>query len=127
MTSPRTAELPSPLRTARVLMCVVAALSALWALAVLVGYGATAENLGVAMVTLLPGAASLALALRMSRGGNRTRIAIIVLEVLWILLAFGRIGQGDGSGLIGVIVPAVVLYLVTRPQSRDFFAPRGYF
>ncbi|MEU8122740.1 hypothetical protein AB0C21_28855 [Spirillospora sp. NPDC049024] len=125
----RSALLPTSLRAARVLMFVVAGLSVVWSLAFLVGYGWTAENFGAVLLQLVPGGFSFFLALRLATGRKRIRNGVVALEIVWILIALGRLGQGDATGVLGLLIPAAVLVLVTRQTARDHFASKdsGYF
>ncbi|TDD79607.1 hypothetical protein E1293_22950 [Actinomadura darangshiensis] len=121
----RSVLLPSSLRGARVLMFVVAGLSVVWSLAFLVGYGWTAENFGAVLLQLIPGGLSLFLALRLATGRRRVRTGVVALEIVWMLIALGRLGQGDATGVLGLLIPAVILILVTRRTARDHFASKG--
>ncbi|GLW62206.1 hypothetical protein Arub01_04500 [Actinomadura rubrobrunea] len=123
----RVAQMPAALTTARVLMFMVAGLSALWVVAFLVGYGVTSENVGAAMVQLLPGAFSFALAVKIRPERPRIRLWINILEVVWVLIAFGRIGQGDVTGVLGLILPGIILVLVNTRAARSYFVPGRYF
>ncbi|WUH97432.1 hypothetical protein OHR68_28405 [Spirillospora sp. NBC_00431] len=125
MTATRTTPLPSSLRAARVLMFVVAGLSVVWSLTFLAGYGWTAENFGVVLFQLVPGGLSLFLALRIAHGSRRVRTGVVALEIAWILIALGRLGQGDATGVLGLLIPAVILILVTRQTARTHFKPKG--
>lgn len=121
----RSAPLPSSLRAARVLLYVVAGLSVVWSLAFLVGYGWTAENFGAVLLQLVPGGFSLFLALRLATGQKRVQIGVVALEIVWILLALGRLGQGDATGVLSLLIPAIILILVTRRTARDHFEAKG--
>jgi hypothetical protein len=121
MSSEPLAAIPQSVTAVRALMYVVAALAGLVAVAFLVGYGATAYNLGVAIWQAIPGVASLILASKIRGGTKGVRRGIIILQVFWILFALGRLGQGDPTGLLGLILPTFVLVLINRKSARRYF------
>lgn len=122
MGAERGAALPPSLVAARALMFAVAALSVLWSVSFLAGFGVTAENVGNAAVILVPGAGAFLLGRRMRGGDLRLRRWIIGLQLVWIFFALGRLGEGDPSGVLGFIIPIAVLVLVTRDAARCYLA-----
>ncbi|GLZ08931.1 hypothetical protein Acsp03_63970 [Actinomadura sp. NBRC 104412] len=114
--------MPKSVRTTRTLMFVVAGLTFLTTLGFLAAVGMSAETLGTAIWYTLPGVLSLVLALRIPGGGTRLRRGIIALEIFYILLSLGRIGQGDPQGVVNLIIPIVLLVLLFRPESKSHFA-----
>jgi hypothetical protein len=117
--------MPKSVRAIRILMFVVAGLTFLTTLAFLAAVGASAETLGTAIWYTLPGVLSLVLALKIPHGGTRLRKGIIALEIVYILLSLGRLGQGDPQGLFNLVIPIVLLVLLFRPAAKDHFAGRA--
>lgn len=113
-------EPPPTLRAVRVILYVVAAMSAIWSVALVIGYGATTENIGYAIYQLLPAVASVIVARKIANGGRVVRRWIIGLQIVWIVFGLSRLGQGDPSGVLGLVLPITSLVLVTRRTAREY-------
>lgn len=111
-----------PVKAVRILMFVVAGLTFLTTLAFLAADGLSADTIGAAIWSAAPGVVSLVLALRIPGGGPALRRGIIALEIIYILLALGRIGQGDPRGLPNLVIPIVLLVLLFRPAVKGHFS-----
>ncbi|GAA0569693.1 hypothetical protein [Actinomadura livida] len=117
--------MPKQVKAVRVLMFVVAGLTFLMTLAFFVTVGVTAAAIGAAIWFALPGALSVVLALRIPRGGTALRRGIIALEVFYVLLALSAIGQDDPRGVTNLVLPAVILVLLFRPDAKAHFTGRA--
>ncbi|MGH2813370.1 MAG: hypothetical protein ACRDI1_11775 [Actinomycetota bacterium] len=114
--------MPGPVKAIRILMFVVAGITFLTTLALLVAEGVGAESVGTGIWYTAPAVVTLALARRIPDGGTRLRRGIIALEIFYILLALGRIGQGDPRGLPNLIIPIVLLVLLFRSTVKSHFS-----
>jgi hypothetical protein len=113
--------MPRPVRATRVLLLVAAGLTLVAASQAWLLVGG-AYGLGAALVVALPGFASVLVGVRIRRKPTRWLwIGLIVLEVLYLLWQFGRIGAGDPFGLLGLGFPIAILVLVCRASSRRYF------
>lgn len=121
-TAPQTA--PTPVRVARVLLVVTAAISAVTALAYLSVVGLSPETVGLAVWTLVPGGLALVLAGRLGYDRSRVFWAVIALEVFFVLQALVRVAAADPQGLSNLLLPAAVLVCVTRPAARAYLRGR---
>jgi hypothetical protein len=122
--------MPRSVKTVRILLFVVAAITALMVAIFLtlpdrarVGLmeEVNAESLGRMTWHALPGILSLWLAFRIPKAGVGTRRWIIGVEILAILRALALLGHGDPRGLFNLILPIVILVLVMLPSARRFF------
>jgi hypothetical protein len=113
--------MPKSVKAARVLMFVVAGITLMMTVGFLGTVGVTSTALGYAVWGAWPGAASLALALRITSGGTWALRAIIALQVVYLLLSLARLGAGDPRGLVNLAFPIAILVLVTRKAARDHF------
>jgi hypothetical protein len=113
--------MPAPVRAARVLMYLVAGLTAVLSAASLLALGVTVGTLGDVAVFALPGVASFALALLIPRGEPRLWRMIIALEAVYVVLSLARLGDGDPRGLVNLVLPVAILVLITRAPARSYF------
>jgi hypothetical protein len=116
--------MPKPVKAARILMFIVAAITLAVAAILLMVSGVSATSLGLAMWLLLPGVASFVLALKILHGGGGVRRGIIALQLVYLLLALASLGQGDPQGLVNLGFPIAVLILLFRPEARQYFTPK---
>ncbi|BFO14943.1 hypothetical protein SHKM778_13310 [Streptomyces sp. KM77-8] len=117
--------LPRPLSRAMLLV------HALFALTVFGGLGLllTAASLDTVDGALLaqvayaaaPGVLGWWLARRTWRGGTRTWLALIAVQAWLVLGSLSNLADGSARGLTQLLVPLLILYLLTRPASRDWY------
>lgn len=113
--------MPGTVKAIRVLLFVVAGLTALVAAGAFVYAGGGAYGAGRAAWVLLPGVASVVLALLVSRGGRPLFWCLVALEALYILLALASVGGGDPRGVTNLLLPIAILVLLLQPTSRRYF------
>lgn len=117
--------MPDPLKVARVLMYVVAAITALLVVAIFMIEGITARAIGTAIWFAWPGVVSAILARRMAGGGIWLRRGILALQIYSILLALAAVANADPRGLVNLILPVAIVTLVTRRTAGRYFrSPR---
>ncbi|WP_030220398.1 Tox-REase-5 domain-containing protein [Streptomyces sp. NRRL WC-3626] len=117
--------LPRPLSRAMLLV------HALFALTVAGGLGLllTAASLDAVDGTLLaqvayaaaPGVVGWWLARRTWRGGTRTWLALIAVQAWLILGSLSNLADGSARGLTQLLLPLLILCLLTRPESREWY------
>jgi hypothetical protein len=116
--------MPTPVRAARILMFVVAGLTAALTLGSLASLDAGPKSILEVSSYALPGVASFVLAWRIDRRGVALLRWIIGLQSLYILLSLARAASGDPRGLLNLLLPVAVLILITRPPAKTYFASR---
>src|SRR5262245_51342296 len=114
--------MPRSVRAVRVLLYVVAALTAVLTLGALVSAGVGPVSLLEVSWFALPGIASGVLAWRVHLGGVALRRWIVGLEIVYVVLSLTRLVSGDLRGLVNVILPAAILGLVTGRSAKKYFA-----
>lgn len=114
-------EMPGAVKAARILMYIAGGLSAVLALLLMVVYGG-AEGVGAALVQGVPAVVSLVMAVMLRQGRNRMRWGVVVFQAVWIFFAFGRLGDGDATGVIGLALPIATIVLVNVAPARQYFA-----
>ncbi|MFI1416968.1 Tox-REase-5 domain-containing protein [Streptomyces sp. NPDC020731] len=117
--------MPRPLSQALLLV------HALFALTVLGGLGLllTAASFDAVDGTLLahvayaaaPGALGWWLARRTWRGGAGVRAGLIGVQAWLILGSISNLADGSARGLTQLLLPLLILSLLTRPESRDWY------
>ena len=113
------ASTPTSIRAARVLMYVLGGLSCVLAVSLVIVYGTSGPVFSGAFVQLVPGLASIWLAIYLRPGRKGVWWSAIALQAVWLFFALGRLGNGDPSGIIGLIIPVVTLILLTRRSARE--------
>ncbi|GHH90090.1 Tox-REase-5 domain-containing protein [Streptomyces capillispiralis] len=118
-------DLPRPLSRALLLV------HALFALTVLGGLGLllTAASLDAVDGALLaqvayaaaPGVLGWWLARRTWRGGSGIRTGLIAVQVWLVLGSVSNLADGSARGLTQLLLPLLILFLLTRPESRDWY------
>jgi uncharacterized membrane protein HdeD (DUF308 family) len=76
----------------------------------------------LAVVYLVLGAFEIYLGLQLRKLIPWARSAAIVLSAVSIVLSLVLLAKG-GSGILGLILPAVVIYLMYRPETVRAFPP----
>lgn len=117
--------MPTTVKAVRVLMVMVAVVTAMTTAGFLVASGLTAVTLGYALWSAWPGAVSLGLALRVRDGGVWLLRGIIALQAVYVLLSLARLGAGDPRGLVNLAFPIAILVLATRKSAHDHFRAAG--
>ncbi|WP_149547403.1 Tox-REase-5 domain-containing protein [Streptomyces marokkonensis] len=118
-------DMPRPLSRALLLVHALFALTALGGLGLLL----TAASLDAVDGTLLaqvayaaaPGVAGWWLARRAWRGGARVRLGLVVVQAWLVLGSVSNLADGSARGFTQLLLPLLVLYLLTRPESRDWY------
>lgn len=112
--------MPASVKAARLLLYVLAGL-ALALLAAVAIAGFTAGEIGaLAGAPVLLGLTGAVLAWRLGPGRVRVRVAIIVIEAVWTVLALGGAGQGDPTGLVTAVLTVAVLVLINTGGARAY-------
>jgi hypothetical protein len=83
--------------------------------------GPVAGVLGLALYGAVPGVAGLLFARRLYVGGRRVLGGLIALQGWLIVGGIANIGGGSLRGFSQLLVPVVVLWLLTRAESRAWF------
>ncbi|GAA3730854.1 hypothetical protein HDA32_005593 [Spinactinospora alkalitolerans] len=118
-------ELPPDVKVVRVLLFVLAGLSAVGVVAALVLAGAVTDALiGALLWAVFPGVLSLVFGLRLPKGGRVLFWSIVVLQALNLFLAVGNLSEGV-QGFTQMLIPVLTLVFVLRAPSRRFFAERA--
>ncbi|MBT3151556.1 hypothetical protein HTV45_11785 [Streptomyces sp. CHD11] len=122
-------EMPRPLSRALLLV------HTLFAFTVLGGAGLllTAASLDAVDGALLaqvayaaaPGVLGWWLARRTWQGGAPVWLGLIVVQAWLVLGSLSNVADGSARGLTQLLLPLLVLFLLTRPQSRDWFRLAG--
>lgn len=118
---PARSGMPGTVKAVRVLLFVVAGVTILVAAGAFAYAGGGAYAAGRATWVLLPGIASLVLALLIRRRGRVLFWCLVALQVLYVLLAFGALGRGDPRGVTNLLFPIAILVLLLLPVSRAYF------
>lgn len=117
--APPGATTPTALKAARVLMYILGGLSCVLAVSLVIVYGTSGPVMSGAIYQAVPGIASIWLAIYLRAGKKGVWWGAIALQAVWLFFALGRLGNGDPSGLIGLIIPVVTLVLLLRRSTRD--------
>ncbi|MEU9355116.1 Tox-REase-5 domain-containing protein [Streptomyces griseoloalbus] len=122
-------DMPRPLSRALLLV------HALFALTVLGGLGLllTAASWDAVDGTLLahvayaaaPGVLGWWLARHTWQGGAGARIGLMVVQAWLILGSMSNLAGGSARGLTQLLLPLLILFLLTRPESRDWYRLTG--
>ncbi|MFF9345778.1 Tox-REase-5 domain-containing protein [Streptomyces sp. NPDC014734] len=122
---PGTRELPRPLNTVRVLLLVLFGATALGGLGLFGSALAVdamgAQVLGILLYAAVPGALGLLLARHVRTGRKRVWWGLVAVQAWLVLGGLGNIGNGSASGFTQLLLPALILFLLTRRQSRSWF------
>ncbi|WP_380164443.1 hypothetical protein [Jannaschia sp. R86511] len=118
------AVVPTPVRVARVLLVVTAAVSVVTVVAFLSVAGLDPATVGLAVWTLVPAGLALLLAGRLGYDRPRVLWAVVALEVFFVLQALVRVADGDPQGLTNLLLPVAVIVCVTRPSARAYLRGR---
>ncbi|MFJ5560002.1 Tox-REase-5 domain-containing protein [Streptomyces sp. NPDC093250] len=118
-------DMPRPLSRALLLVHALAGLTALGGLGLLL----TAASLDAVDGTLLaqvahaaaPGVLGWWLARRTWRGGARVWAGLIAVQAWLVLGSVSNLADGSARGFTQLLLPLLVLFLLTRPESRDWY------
>ncbi|WP_432150421.1 Tox-REase-5 domain-containing protein [Streptomyces sp. bgisy029] len=118
-------DLPGPLVVVRVLLLVLLGATALGAIG-LSGSAIAADAMGAQVLGILlyasaPGVLCALLAWHLRTGGRLVRWGIVAVQVWLIIGGLGNLADGSPDGLTQLVLPAVILVLLSRPQSRAWF------
>jgi len=117
-----TRAMPTQVKVLRVILYVVGAATLLFLAAAIVVYPNAREVGQTAGMPFILGLAGAGLALLIKPGRLAVRIGIIIVEVFWLLIALGRLGQGDPTGVFAMILPIAMLILVNLAPVRRYFS-----
>lgn len=113
--------LPTPVKTVRVLLFVVAGFTLLLIVGALLAFGYTAELLGALAWDSWPGVVGFIVALKIKKPSRVKFWLIIVVAAFDILNALSWLGEGDPRGFTTMILPILILVFVLRRSSRQYF------
>ncbi|HSP36890.1 MAG TPA: hypothetical protein VLR26_03970 [Frankiaceae bacterium] len=116
--------LPSPVNISSILLFVSGGFTLLGALLLFTITGLGAFFAVLAIVYLVLGGFEIYLGLQLRKLVPWARTAAIVLSAVSILFSLLLITRGSGSTVLGMILPAVVIYLMYRPDTLAVF-PRS--
>ncbi|WP_432042610.1 Tox-REase-5 domain-containing protein [Streptomyces cadmiisoli] len=118
-------EIPGPLSSALVLVRLLFAATVVGGLGVLLTASSVDAVDGGLLARVVyaaaPGVLGWWLARRSRAGGVRIWAGLIAVQVWLVLGSISNIAEGSARGFTQLLVPAVVLYLLTRPASRAWY------
>ncbi|CAM5520452.1 hypothetical protein GCM10010329_54720 [Streptomyces spiroverticillatus] len=121
--------LPFPVAAARALVQLLFGLSLLGGLGLLGSGlavdGPLAQLVGLVLYGAAPGVVGMLLARRVRTGGRRVRGGLIAVQLWMVAGAVGNIGGGSGRGFAQLVLPLLVLWFLTRAESREWFGRPG--
>jgi hypothetical protein len=123
---------PSQVSAAAIMGIVWGALGALFGLIIML----TAFGLGAALaglIFLVSTAASVGLLVGgiQALQGKSPRLLMLLcyvaigLGVLSLIIAFAATGGNAFGGILGIVIPGVIVFLLMQPQSKQYYASRG--
>jgi hypothetical protein len=118
------APMPTPVKTVRVLLYILAGFTVLLVVSALVYAGVTAELLGYLTWFSWPGIAGFVVALRLGRPGPVKFWLVVVISAVDIINALSRLGGGDPRGITSLVLPVLILVFLVRRSSRTYFLHR---
>ncbi|MFI1222006.1 MULTISPECIES: Tox-REase-5 domain-containing protein [unclassified Streptomyces] len=118
-------ELPGPLVLVRVLLLVLFGATVLGAVGLsgsaLAVDAMGAEVLGILLYASAPGVLAALLARHVRTGSTRVRWGVVAVQVWLILGGLGNLGDGSPDGLTQLVLPALIIVLISRRGSREWF------
>ncbi|MBK3580811.1 hypothetical protein JHN63_44975 [Streptomyces sp. MBT65] len=122
-------ELPAPLATALVLVYALFAVTVVGGLGLLMT-AASYDVLDGQVVALVaygaaPGVLGAWLARRSWEGGVRVRLGLVAVQGWLILGGVVNLASGSAHGGLQLLLPIVILFFLTRPESRDWYGLAG--
>ncbi|GAA2445989.1 hypothetical protein [Streptomyces glaucus] len=121
----RRRDLPGPLRAALVLVHALFLITVVGGLGLLLTASSyDALDGGVLALTAYgaaPGVLGWWLARRSREGGSRTWAGLIAVQAWLVLGAVDNIVQGSSRGCVQLFLPVLILYFLTRPDSRAWY------
>lgn len=116
-------DLPSSVRTVRVLLFVITGISAMMVVAGLLAYApSSGEEWGrFTFDLILPTLFAFLLARGITNGGRIRFWLIVAFMVYLVLMAITYISEQPAQNLIQILLPGLTLYFLTRPESRGYF------
>ncbi|CAM5611524.1 MULTISPECIES: Tox-REase-5 domain-containing protein [Streptomyces] len=118
-------DLPGPLTAVRVALLVLFGATVLGAIGLsgsaLAVDAMGAEVLGILLYASAPGVLAALLARHVRTGGARVRWGIVAVQIWLILGGLANLGDGSPDGLTQLVLPVLILVLVNRRGSREWF------
>ncbi len=118
-------ELPRAMRVARVLIHVLFGATVVGGLGLfgsaLAADALEAGLLGVLLYGAAPGVAAWVLSRRAWTGGVGLWFGLVATQVWLVLGALANVGDGYMHGFTELFLPLLVLWFLTRPESREWF------
>ncbi|MFB7913034.1 Tox-REase-5 domain-containing protein [Streptomyces sp. NPDC056061] len=118
-------ELPRTLNTVRVLLFVLFGATALGGLGLFGSALAVdamgAQVLGILLYAAAPGVLGLLLARHVRTGRKRVWWGLVAVQVWLVLGGVANIGDGSARGFTQLVLPVLILFCLTRRQSRSWF------
>ena len=119
-------DLPRPLGVVRVLLLVLFGATVLGGLGLfgsaLAVHAMGAQVLGILLYAAAPGVLGLLLARHVRTGGRRVWWGLVGVQAWLVLGGVANIGDGSAHGLTQLLLPALILVLLLRAQSRSWFS-----
>ncbi|MFJ2672902.1 Tox-REase-5 domain-containing protein [Streptomyces sp. NPDC087525] len=79
------------------------------------------ELLGLALYAAAPGVVGQLLARRVRSGGVGVWGGLVAVQLWLILGGLTNVGDGSGHGFTQLFLPVLILWFLTRPESREWF------
>ena len=99
---------------------IVAILTAIGGL-IFLGSGLVLLIVGIGVILLALGIAYLVMAYGLWNGRGWAWTITLILSVIGIVVAIASIAAGNVSAIISIIIHAVVIYYLYRPNVKEFF------
>ncbi|HEY3685224.1 MAG TPA: hypothetical protein VGL93_19495 [Streptosporangiaceae bacterium] len=117
-------SMPTPVKTVRVLLYILAGFTVLLVVSALVYAGVTAELLGYLTWFAWPGIVGFVVALRLGHPGRVKFWLLVVVSAIDIVNSVSELGGGDPRGITSLILPVLILVFLLRRPSRTYFLHR---
>ncbi|MFJ6612024.1 Tox-REase-5 domain-containing protein [Streptomyces sp. NPDC091289] len=118
-------DLPGPLTVVRVALLVLFGATVLGAIGLsgsaLAADAMGAEVLGILLYASAPGVLAALLARHVRTGSTRVRWGVVAVQVWLILGGLGNLGDGSPDGLTQLVLPVLIIVLINRRGSREWF------
>lgn len=123
--TPQRSGLPSGINVASILFFIVGGLSVLGGLLLLVASSITTTGHAIGAVALIVGLVEIWVGVALRQLKQWARVTGLVLAALGAILQLIGLIEGGYTGVVGLVLNLVIIYMLMRPDSRQAFETSG--